>query len=84
MQRILSEEEYQVLESKANKFEKARESIIQSIKNTTQNVYAINTNGVKVAAFPCTAYTFNMNLFDICKSLDIDIPKNISVSFEIK
>ena len=83
MQRILTEEEYQALVNKANKFDEARESIIKSIRNETHDVYA-EKNGVKMVVFPCTTYTFDMDLFDICKSLDVDIPKNISVCFKTK
>jgi len=83
MQRILTEEEYQTLRTKADKFNGARESIIKSIKHDTHSIYA-EKDGAKIAAFPCTTWTFDMDLFNICKSLDVDIPSNVSVCFNMK
>ena len=85
MQRILSEEEYQKLANKADKFDEARKAILQSIKTDSHSIYATDHNGMKVVALESEPmYTFNIDLHEIFKSLEINMPSTMAICFTTK
>jgi hypothetical protein len=84
MQRILSEDEYQELKIKSERFDEARKSITDSIREEITTIYAYGRDGIKLMPYDKVVNTFDFNICKIFKLLDIEVPPDITVQLNIK